>query len=142
MTCSGEETQNGSGIGTCQPADPPSWVCLADCQTLLNDDSAFCYNDHPSGTALCTAGVCSAPQATQCWVDGELEGIDDQPTFGPICGFAPDDSPLSASCRAECGPGANLDDLSEDVTCQSIGYPGNYDCDLQVAGGACRPGPL
>jgi|GEM_PF-6134215 hypothetical protein len=142
LTCFGEETQSGSGTGTCQPEDPPSWVCLADCRTLLNDDNAFCYNDHPSGTALCLPNVCNAPMATQCWVDGELEGIDDQPTFGPICGFAPDDSPLSASCRAECGPGANLDNPLEDITCESIGYPSNYECDLQVAGGACRPGPL
>ncbi|MEM9447243.1 MAG: matrixin family metalloprotease [Cyanobacteria bacterium P01_E01_bin.6] len=142
LTCFGEETQSGSGTGTCQPEDPPSWVCLADCQTLLNDDNAFCYNDHPSGTALCLPSVCNALIATQCWEEGEREGIDNQPTFGPICSFAPDDSPLSASCRAECGPGANFDNPLEDVTCQSIGYPGNYECDLQVAGGACRPGPL
>ncbi|MEX2520661.1 MAG: matrixin family metalloprotease [Paracoccaceae bacterium] len=142
LTCFGEDTQNGAGLGSCQPAEPPSWACLADCRALLNDDGAYCYNNHPSGTALCVASVCSEPEAFQCWTEGEFPGIDDQPTFGPVCRFAPDDSPLSASCRSECGPGADFDNPGLDVTCQSIGYPGNYDCDLQVAGGACRPGPL
>jgi hypothetical protein len=80
--------------------------------------------------------------ASQCWTDGELQGVENQPTFGPVCRFAPDDSPLSASCRQECGPGADLDNPTLDVTCQNLGYPEVYEFDLQVAGGACRRGPL
>ena len=142
LTCFGEETQNGSGTGTCQPADPPSWTCLADCQQLFNDETAFCDNNHPSGTALCVPGVCGAPDIFQCWTEGELLGVDDQPTFGPFCGTAPDDSPLLRSCQSQCGPGADLDNPLVDVSCQDIGYPPVYECDLQVAGGTCRPGPL
>lgn len=134
LTCFGEETQDGSGVGTCQPEEPPSWACLADCRTLLNDENAYCYNDHPSGAALCVSGLCSEPDAFSCWTEGALAGVDDQPTFGPVCRAAPDDSPLSRSCQSECGPDAG------DATCASLGYPGNYVCDLQVAGGACRPG--
>ncbi|WP_299648986.1 matrixin family metalloprotease [uncultured Tateyamaria sp.] len=142
LTCFGEETQNGSGIGTCQPDSPPSWTCLADCQQLFNDPNAFCDNNHPSGTALCVPGVCNGPDILACWTEGELLGVDDQPTFGPFCGVAPDASPLSRSCQSQCGPGADLDNPDLDVSCQDIGYPPNFECDLQVAGGACRPGPL
>ncbi|MEM1074798.1 MAG: matrixin family metalloprotease [Pseudomonadota bacterium] len=140
LTCFGEETQNGTGVGTCQPEDPPNWTCLADCRTLLNDDNAYCYNNHPSGVALCVANQCSEPDAFSCWTEGELSGVLDQPTFGPVCRAAPDSSPLSRSCQSECGPGVDLDNPALDVTCASLGYPDNYVCDLQVAGGACRPG--
>ncbi|MBL3705704.1 matrixin family metalloprotease [Sulfitobacter sp. BDSS02] len=139
LTCFGDETQNGMGTGTCQPEEPPSWVCQADCQVLFNDESAYCANNHPSGIALCVPGVCNEPEVFACWTEGELLDIDDQPTFGPVCRVAPDDSPLSASCRSECGPGADLDNPGIDVSCQDIGYPDNFVCDLQVAGGACRP---
>lgn len=144
LTCWGEETQNGSGVGHCYDEEdgPPSWICIADCETLFNSEAAFCLNDHDAGEALCLDGACSAPQASQCWNAGVLDGIDDQPSTGPVCRFAPADSPLSAACVSECGPGVDPDNPDLDVTCQSLGYPEIYECDLQVAGGTCRRGPL
>lgn len=144
LSCWGEDTQNSTGTGRCydEASGPPTWMCVADCQALFNSEAAFCLNTNDSGEAMCLDGACSAPQASQCWNQGELEGIEDQPSVGPVCRFAPDDVPQTAACVSECGPGADPDDPTLDVTCQSLGYPEIYECDLQVAGGACRRGPL
>jgi hypothetical protein len=143
LTCWGEETQNGSGVGHCYDEDdgPPSWICIADCQALFNSEQAFCLNNHITGEGFCLDGGCGEPEAFQCWTEGQLAGDDDPSSLGPVCRFS-DEPGEEIACVSECGPGSDPADPTADVTCQSLGYPEIYECDLPVAGGACRRGPL
>ena len=116
LSCQGTDTgYAGTPVaGRCWDFDngPPSWQCLANCEELLNDSEATCYHRHPSGEARCIDSGCSVPASYNCWVTGN------EP---PVC--------FDGGCSSECATTAD---------CSALGYPSAHECDLLVAGGACR----
>jgi len=113
LSCLGTDTGSTPTPGRCWDTDdgPPNFQCLAECDVLFDDEFATCYHDHPV-EARCLDSNCSPPIAFNCWNDSQV---------APVC--------FDGACHDEC-------DTTQD--CLDLGYPAAYECDLLVAGGACR----
>lgn len=105
--CWGDTTGgSASSVGTCWKDPPPSWGCLADCESLLGN-GATCMTDHPNGARCVPVGT-TLPEASNCWWDG-----------GHM-----DPQELECTMTPECGPAA-----PGGVSCADLGYPDYFVCD-------------
>lgn len=100
--CWGDDTWGANqGTGQCYPDPPPDFQCLADCNTLYNDDYAWCFHDHPSGEARCVDSNCSHIKEQECFAAETI-------------------------CRdGECVPDGECAGAQD---CWDIGYPGIFEC--------------
>lgn len=102
LFCYGADTWNGGGTGHCYDEDPPSWVCLADCERLFNDPYAWCYHERPGG-ARCLDFLCDEPTEYECMMQGKA------------CRYG--------ECVVECHSQAD---------CHDLGFPAAFVCQGNV----------
>ncbi len=96
-SCWGDDTYGG-GVGHCYDDDPPSWVCLADCEQLFNQTNAECINTHIGG-ARCVDSDCPQYISEECY------------SLSMVC--------REGNCIVEC---TSVQD------CADRGYPASFEC--------------
>lgn len=107
LTCYGEETQGGHGVGRCYAmVDPPVWPCMADCKALFwNDPGATCVTGYDTWGGRCFPSECPPWERDACEDDHGICHLDTNEQL---------------TCGSEC---------NEPQECEeTLGYPPGFEC--------------